>query len=414
MSGGCMQRTFSALRHRNYRLFFAGQLISLTGTWIQNTAQAWLVYQLTGSKLLLGLVASIGSAPMLFFSIWGGSMADRYPKRNVIIVTQSISMMLAFVLAALVWTGTVRISHIIALAALGGVAMAFDMPARQAFMIEIATREDLVNAISLNSSIFNGARIIGPAMAGILMAHLNMASCYVLNGLSFLAVIIGLLLMKLPAFAPPARPRSQWQHAMEGFAYVARHPQVLRLLALFGVVGVFGWSYVVLMPALAREILGGGENEYTMLLSAGGIGAVLGALTVATFGHRIPSRVLILAGVWIFSAMLLLLAFQHNYHMALAGAVVAGWGMLLYFSTTNSLIQMSVSDEMRGRVMGIWSLVFGGIMPLGGLEAGLLSHHVGVSWTIAIGALVCALATLVIWGSLSQGTFRERHPGSQS
>jgi MFS family permease len=387
--------TFSALRHRNFRLFFFGQLVSLAGTWMQNTAQSWLVYDLTGSKLLLGTVAAVGSAPMLLFSLWGGSVADRHSKRNVVLWTQTAMMLPAFALAALVWTKTVRPWHIIALAAVYGVAMAFDMPARQAFMVEMTSREDLMNAVSLNSSIVNGARVVGPAVAGIVMARTGMAWCFLLNGLSFLAVIGGLLLMRLPRFVPPERTGSNWEHAMEGFAYVAAHRHVRSLLALFAVVGIFGWSYSVLMPAFARETLGVGETRYGALLSANGVGALCGALTVATVGNKLSRRLLISGGLGLFSVMLLLLALVKSYYFALACMAIGGWGMLLYFSTTNTLVQTLVSDEFRGRVMGVWALVFGGMMPIGGLEAGTLSHFLGVRWTIAIGAVVCGAAAAV-------------------
>jgi MFS family permease len=390
-----LRATFSALRHRNFRLFFFGQLVSLAGTWMQNTAQGWLVYQLTGSKLLLGTVAAVGSAPMLLFSMWDGSVADRHPKRTVVICTQTAMLLPAFALAALVWTNTVRPWHILVAAATIGVAMAFDMPARQAFMVEMTSKEDLMNAVSLNSSIVNGARVIGPAIAGVVMARVGMAWCFLLNGLSFLAVIGGLWMMRLPPFVKPAEPKSTWHHAVEGFAYVASHQRVRTLLILFSVVGVFGWSYAVLMPAFARETLGVGETGYGSLLSANGLGALCGALTVATFGSKWSRRFLISGGLGIFSLMLLLLACVKNYYLALAFMAIGGWGMLLYFSTTNTLIQTCVSDEFRGRVMGIWALVFGGMMPVGGLEAGTVSSFLGVKWTIAIGALVCACAAAV-------------------
>jgi MFS family permease len=392
-----LRETFAALRHRNFRLFFFGQLISLTGTWMQNTAQSWLVYQLTHSKLLLGIVAAVSSAPMLLFSIWGGSLADRHPKRRILLFTQSAMMVLAFALAALVWGGWVRPWHILVLAALGGVAMAFDMPARQAFMVEMTSREDLMNALSLNSSIVNGARVVGPGMAGFLMAQTGMAACFFLNGLSFLAVMGGLLLMRLPRFIAPARPQSTWQHAREGLAYVLTHRRVRTLLILFAIVGVFGWSYSVVLPAFASELLGVGEKQYGALLSANGIGAVLGALAVASFGTRVRPRLLIFGGLGVFSLMLLLLSVTRSYYLALVFLAIAGWGMLLYFSTTNTLIQTSVPDAMRGRVMGIWALVFGGMMPVGGLEAGAASHWWGVPWTVATGAMVCGAAALITW-----------------
>jgi MFS family permease len=277
------------------------------------------------------------------------------------------------------------------------VAMAFDMPARQAFMVEMTSREHLMNAVSLNSSIVNGARVAGPAVAGFLMAQTGLAACFLLNGLSFLAVLAGLVMMRLPRFMPPEKPESNWQHALDGFAYVAKLRRVRTLLLLFAIVGIFGWSYSVLMPAFATDILRVGTREYGVLLSANGIGALAGALTVAAFGDRLNRRLLVFGGLGLFSFMLLLLALTRNYYLALVFMAVAGWGMLLYFSTTNTLIQMSVADGMRGRVMGIWALVFGGMMPVGGLEAGAFSHWFGVPKTVAFGALICGGAALATW-----------------
>ena len=397
-AGGVTWRdTFAALKHRNFRLFFMGQLVSLIGTWMQMTAQGWLVYQLTGSKVLLGTVAAVGSLPLLLLSVWGGSVADRHSKRTVVVITQTGMMLLAFAFAALVGTGHIQPWHILVLAALGGVAMAFDMPARQAFMVEMTSREHLMNAVSLNSAMVNGARVIGPAVAGFLMAYAGIGWCFFLNGLSYIAVIAGLLLMQLPRFVPPAKPHSAGRHVLEGFAYVAGHRRLRTLLLLFAMVGVFGWSYSVLLPAYATDILHVGERGYGMLLSANGLGALLGALTVATFGSRLRPRLMIFGGLWLFPAMLALLAVVRWYPLVLACLLVGGWGMLIYFSTTNTLIQISVSDAMRGRVMGIWTLVFGGMMPVGGIESGFLSHAVGVPWTIAAGALICAGAGLVTW-----------------
>ncbi len=391
------RQTFSALRHRNFRLFFTGQLVSLTGTWMQNTAQGWLVYELTGSKLLLGVVAAVGSAPMLLFAIWGGSLADRHSKRQIVICTQTGMMICAFIFAFLIWEHLIQTWHILVLAALGGVAMAFDMPARQAFMVEMTSREDLMNAISLNSSIVNGARVIGPSVAGLLMARVGLEACFFLNGLSFLAVIGGLVLMRLPRFLPPEHAGSTWSHAAEGFVYVWQHRRMRMVLMLFAVVGIFGWSYSVLMPAFATDFLKVGQAQYGLLLAANGVGAFLGALTVASIGSYVSRRLLVLGGLWVFAAMLLVLALVQNYYVALACLAVGGWGMLLFFSTINTVLQTSASDQMRGRVMGIWALMFGGMTPIGGMEAGTLSHYFGVRGAVSVGAVVCALAALVVW-----------------
>lgn len=389
--------TFAALRHRNFRLFLAGQLVSLIGGWMQSTAQGWLVYQLTGSKVLLGTVVAVGTLPLLLFSVWGGSLADRHPKRTVILFTEAAQMTLAFAFAALVWSARIQPWHILVLAALGGVAMAFGMPARQAFTVEMTSRKDLMNAISLNSSVFNAARIVGPSVAGLLMARAGIAWCFLINGLSYTAVIAGLLMMRLPRHVPPAAAHSAARHVVEGFAYVARHRQVRMLFMLLAVVGVFGWSYSVLLPAYATDVLRVGEAGYGALLSANGIGALAGALTVATCGSRVRPRRLILTGLWVFAGMLGLLAVVRWLPLVLACLAVSGWGMLLYFATTNTLVQTNVPDAMRGRVMGIWALVFGGTTPLGGLESGLLSQAVGVPWTIAAGATICAGAGLAAW-----------------
>jgi MFS family permease len=396
--GGVSWRdTFAALKHRNFRLFMTGQFVSLIGGWMQSTAEGWLVYQLTGSKVMLGTVAAVWSLPLLLLSVWGGSVADRYPKRTVIFFTQTGMMLVAFAFAALVWSGRIQPWHILVLAALDGVVVAFDSPTRQAFTVEMTSREDLMNAISLNSSIFNGARVVGPAVAGLLMAHVGMAWCFLLNGLSFIAVLAGLLMMRLPQFVSPAEPSSTGRHVLEGLAYVAGHRRVRLLLLLLGVVGIFGWSYSILLPAYAADNLHVGERGYGVLLSANGVGALLGALTVATYGSRVRPQRMIFGGLWVFTAMLVLLAVVRWFPLVLVCLAVGGWGMLLCFSTTNTMVQTSVSDAMRGRVMGVWALVLGGTIPLGGLESGWLSQAVGVPWTIAAGALICAGAGLLTW-----------------
>jgi len=389
------RHTFRALRHRNYRLFFWGQLVSLIGTWMQQTAMMWFVYQITNSKLLLGVVAAMGSAPMMLFSIWGGSLADRHPKRSILLATQAAQMICAFVLAAGAWAGFATPLFIIVIAALNGVAMGFDMPARQAFTVEMTSREDLLNAISLNSSIVNGARVVGPSVAGLLIGWVGVAMCFFLNGVTFIAVIAGFLMMRLPPFQRPAHAVSVGEHAWNGIVYSMKHQRVRTILLLFLAVGVFGWSYAVLMPAFARDVLNRGANGYGILMSASGTGAFIGALVVATYGHLFTPRKLALSGVWVFSIALFALSLSRNFYIALAWLFVAGFGMLLFFSTSNTVLQTIVPDEMRGRVMGVWSLVFGAMIPLGSLEVGAVAHWIGTSFALAFGAVVCAASAIL-------------------
>ncbi|RYD72269.1 MAG: MFS transporter, partial [Verrucomicrobiaceae bacterium] len=348
------RHTFRALKYRNYRLFFFGQLVSLIGTWMEHTAMGWLVYQLSGSKFLLGLVAAAGTAPMLLLSLWGGSVADRYPKRSILVVTQSVSMTLAFILAAIVWMGHVEPWHIVCVAVVNGVAMAFDMPARQAFVIELTSREDLLNAISLNSSVFNGARLLGPAVAGLVLERFSAAVCFLLNGVSFLAVIGSLLLMRIARVARERSDLSAKEHALGGLSYVRQNARVLTIMTLFGIVGIFGWSYSVLMPAYAKDILGLSAKGYGMLLSANGMGALIGALTIAAAGHRFQPRKIALAGLWLFSAALLAFSQVRQFQLALLFLLLVGFGMMLFFSTSNTTVQSIVPDDMRGRVMAMY------------------------------------------------------------
>jgi MFS family permease len=395
VGGVSWRHTFRALRYRNYRLFFWGQLVSLIGTWMQQTAMSWFVYEITNSKFLLGAVAAIGSAPMMLFSIWGGSLADLYPKRSILVATQTAQMVCAFLLAIGVWAGFANATFIVIIAALNGVAMGFDMPARQAFTVEMTSREDLLNAISLNSSIVNGARVIGPSLAGLMIGAVGVAMCFLFNALSFVAVIAGLLMMRIPQFERKIAIVSPAEHAWNGIVYSFQHPRVRTILLLFLAVGIFGWSYMVVMPAFARDVLGRGADGFGILMSASGMGALVGALVVATFGHRIKPRKLALGGVWLFSAGLLAFSFARNFYVALGFLFIAGFGMLLFFSTTNTVLQTIVPDDMRGRVMGVWSLIFGAMIPLGSLEAGAVANWFGAPVTLAIGAIICAISGFV-------------------
>jgi MFS family permease len=392
--GGISWRTtFRALRYRNYRLFFYGQLVSLIGTWMQTTALSWYVYQVTNSKLLLGFVSAVGSAPMMLFSIWGGSLADRHSKRTILIATQIAQMLCAFILALGIWLHFATPVFILAVTGLNGIALGFDMPARQAFTVEMTSREDLLNAISLNSSIFHGARVLGPAVAGFMVAVIGVALCLFVNVLSFIAVIAGLMMMRLPAIEPNVeRPDAR---AWDAVVYTLRHPRLRMIMILFLVVGVFGWSYSVLMPAFARDILHLGANGYGALLAASGVGALAGSLMVATWAHLFPPRQLALGGIYIFAVSLLAFAFCRNFYFSLVPLFGAGLGLLLFFSTSNTTVQTIVPDEIRGRVMGLWSLLFGAMIPLGSLQAGAFAHWIGTPFTLADGAITCAVAAVI-------------------
>src|SRR5437764_2649980 len=395
VGGITWRHTFRALRHRNYRLFFWGQLVSLVGTWMQQTAMMWFVYDRTNSKLLLGIVAAVGSAPMVFSSVWGGSLADLYPKRSILVLTQSAQMLCAFLLAAGVGLDFATPAFIMVVAAFNGTAMGFDMPARQAFTVEMTSREDLLNAISLNSSIFHAARVIGPSIAGLMIGTVGIAICFFLNGLSFIAVIAGLMMMKLPPQRGPATQASPLEHAWKGIVYSIRHPRVRTILLLFFVVGVFGWSYTVLMPAFARDVLGRGANGYGILISASGAGALIGALIVAAYGHLVTPRKLAFSGVYLFSSAMTAVAFARSFYLAAAFLFLAGFGMLLFFATSNTTLQTIVPDEMRGRVMGVWSLVFGTMIPVGSLEAGVVVHFWGTPFALGFDAIICLIAAII-------------------
>jgi MFS family permease len=377
--------TFRALKHRNFRLFFAGQLVSLIGTWMQNVAQSWLVYRLTGSPLLLGLVAFAGQAPVLLLAPVGGAVADRRSRRDILIATQSASMTLAFVLAGLTLSGIVRPWQVFVLAALLAVVNAFDIPARQAFIAEMVGPQDLANAIALNSSMFNGARVVGPAAAGVLVATLGEGWCFFVNGISFVAVIAGLAAMRLPERPPRAPAAPLWSHLAGGFRFVARTAPVRGLLLLLGVIGVTGMPYAVLMPVFADDILHVGARGLGVLMGGTGVGALIGALVLAT---RQTLRGL---GRWVsvaaasFGVALALFSLSRTFWLSAVLLVPVGGAMMVQMAASNTLVQSMVPDELRGRVIAIYAMTFMGTAPLGALIAGAAASRVGAPLTVAAG-----------------------------
>lgn len=398
-----LRQSFAALRHRNFRLFWSGQIISLIGTWTQVIARSWLVYQLaanTGNQgFWLGMVGLASAVPVVILSLYAGVLSDRVSKWRIVVTTQATSMILAFILAALTFTGAVQIWHVIALSLLLGVVNAFDAPARQAFVVEMVGKDDLVNAVALNSTIFNAARVLGPTVAGVLLAIVGPAMCFFINGVSYIAVLAGLLMMHLPAFQPKPQTESAWRKLKEGLGYIRGDAVVLPLLVLVGVNSFFGMTYSTLAPIFADSVLHAGESGYGLLMGAAGIGALIGAVNLALqSGQRGVRRGrLILFGGGVFSVALAGFALSGNFVLSLLTLGVVGWAMISLNATTNTVIQTSTPDHLRGRVMSVYALLFMGIAPAGSLLAGWLTDLWGAPTAMFINAVICGLTVLIIW-----------------
>jgi MFS family permease len=390
--------TLRALRYPNFQLFFAGQLISLIGTWMQNVAQSWLVYRLTGSSALLGLVSFTGQIPVLFLSPVGGYAADRFSRRNLVVVTQSVSMVLALILAALTLTGAIRIWEIFVLAGLLGVVNAFDIPARQSFLVEMVAREDMINAIALNSSMFNGARIVGPAIAGLLVAKIGEGWCFFANGISYVAVIAGLLMMRLQPFRRMHQALSAFHTVREGFRYVARTGPVRALLLMVGVLSFAGLPYLVLMPIFADSVFHKGASGLGLLLGVAGLGALSGALLLAS--RTVLSGLTRWEGIamGVFAVALAAFAFSTVLWFSCAMLYVMGFSGMIQMGAANTLIQSVVPDHLRGRVMSVYSMMYMGFGPFGAMFAGLAADRFGAALTLSVGAAACLIASaLFVW-----------------
>ena len=377
-----------AFRHRNYQLFFAGQLISVCGTWMQSVAQSWLVYRLTGSAALLGLVNFANLIPVFLLSPIGGATADRHSRHRIMIVTQIVSLLLAFVLAALTLTGRIQVWHLFVLASLLGINYAFYVPAQSAFVVDMVGKEDLMNAIALNSSLVNGARIIGPAIAGLLVAAIGEGWCFFLNGVSYVAVIGGLLLMELTPHHKVSLTGSPIKHVVEGFGFVARTGPVRELLLLLGAVSLFGAPYAVLMPIFSDQVLHHGASALGLLMGSSGVGALLAAISLAA---RTQLRGL---GRWVasstvgFGASLILFGLSHSFWLSAALLVPLGFAMMIEMAASNTLIQAMVPDHLRGRVMAVYSMMFMGMAPIGALLSGVLADRLGAAVTVAMGGVI--------------------------
>jgi MFS family permease len=389
-------RVWSAFRHRNYRLFWFGQLVSLIGTWMQAVAQDWLVLQLTNNPFDLGLVAAVQFTPVMILGLFGGIIADHLPKRRTLIGTQVALMLLAFTMAALVVTGWIQVWHIFVLAFLLGCVNSFDMPTRQSFVVEMVGREDVSNAVALNSAMFNAARVVGPAVAGLAIGLFGVAQSFFLNGLSFLAVIAGLMLMRESELhAPPRIPRpTSVGHVIanlaEGLGYVRHTPVVLLAVVTVGAVSTFGINFSVSVPPMARDVLHADAGGYGLLMAAVGVGALVAALFIAAVAR--PSVWVLVGGAILLGVLEVAFAFSRWFPLSLACMFGVGFGLIGMAATANTLIQLEVPDGLRGRVMAVYLTVFAGSTPLGGIATGAVASAYGAAVAMGLAGFLSALA----------------------
>lgn len=389
-----------ALTHRNFRFFFFGQIVSLTGTWMQSVAQGWLVLELTDSPFYVGLVAALGSLGVMLFTLYAGVVADRTDKRRTVVITQSLQMLQAFALAALVWSGHVTVGAVMVLAAVLGVVAAFDIPTRQSFIIEMVGKDDLMSAIALNTSVFNGTRVFGPVLAGLLISAggggtRGPALCFFVNGVSYAAVIWGLLQMRLPAHVRPTVIPSAWTSFREVITYLQHHRRASTLVALTAMVSLFGFPFLTLMPVFARDVLHTDARGYGLLMASVGSGALLGAVLVALFGSRMPKGRLQIIGGTGFGLAIAWFALSRTLPLAVMVLAVTGCLMIVNNALTNTMLQTGVPDQLRGRIMGFYSFMFVGMAPLGAFQAGFVAEHVGAPASVGFGGLLTALAIVI-------------------
>ncbi|MDQ1592186.1 MAG: hypothetical protein QOG71_2813 [Pyrinomonadaceae bacterium] len=392
-----MPAALRSLGHKNYRLFYGGQLISLTGTWMQIVAQSWLVYRLTGSAATLGFVAFAGQIPGFLLAPIGGAVADSFSRHRILVTTQTLAMLLAFALAALTLTGTIAVWHVYLLAGLLGVVNAFDIPSRQAFVADLVKREDLVNAIALNSSMINGARLVGPALAGLLVATIGEGWCFFVNAVSYVAVIAGLLRMRVARREASAEEPglSPVRRVVEGFSFVGRTGPIRALIVLLGLMSLFGLPYTVLMPVFADRILHVGAGGLGILLGAAGVGALGAALLLlARRGVRGMGRWVALSSAG-FGGSLVLFSQLEDFRLAVGVLVFVGFSMIVQIASSNTLVQAMAPDALRGRVMAVYSMMFLGMAPVGALVAGWMAERMGAANTVALGGVGCILSALV-------------------
>lgn len=393
------RKMFSALRNPNYRYFYLGQSVSLTGTWIRTAALGWITFQFTHSELLLGIVFMLNSLPIFIFAIYAGSLADRIPKIRIFTLTSWFSLLSSLTLAIMLFRGPVHIAYLLIFATLWGLSTTFEMPSRQTLMVELVGKKDLVNAIALNSAMVNSTLVIGPAVGGLLLAYFGAAWCFLVDAMSYLAVLYAIRKIQLPAsHYAPKNMKASWKHILEGFKYLKANPTIAQAVTLLFIMGLGGWAYQSQLSAFVVIQLHLDAQGYGWLLAVNGLGACTAALFVAAQGSGIVSIKTLYTGAGIYGAFIILFGFMHQPIGAACLLFFAGFGIILFFSIGNSIIQTQSPDHLRGRLMGIWFLVFGGGMPIGSFWMGLLASHTSSGFSLQMGGLFCILgAVAVCW-----------------
>jgi MFS family permease len=390
--------TFSALRNPNYRYFYSGQTVSLIGTWTRTAALGWVTYQFTRSEFLLGIVFMLNSLPILLFSVYAGSLADRVPKIRMFALTSWFSLLSSLTLAFMLFHGPVHIAYLMIFSALWGLCIAFEMPSRQTLMVELVGRKDLVNAIALNSAMVSSTRVVGPAVGGLLLAYFGAAWCFLVDAISYLAVLYAIHKILLPAsHYKPDKVKADWKYTLEGFKYLKASSTMAQAVALLFIMGLGGWAYQSQLSAFVVTQLHMDAQGYGWLLALNGLGACTAALFVAAQGSHIIRLRTLYTGAGIYGAFIILFGFMHHPVGAAFFLFFAGFGIILFFSVGNSIIQTQSPDHLRGRLMGIWALVFGGSMPFGSFWMGVIAQKVGSGHALQAGGLFCALGAFIVY-----------------
>ena len=395
-TGGVLPRTFAALHHRNFRLFWFGSFLSLIGTWMQNIARGWLVLELTNSPFLVGLESTIAWLPAWIVSLPAGVLADRFSKRKLMIASQSVLAVLAMVLALLTLTGVINIYHILIISGLTGCFVAMNAPVRQSLMPELVGRKDLLNAIALGGAAFNGARVIGPTIAGLALGAIGAGGCFAVNSVSFLALIVALAFIRLPERTVPDDGESAWQRLLNGVRFVARHRDIRVLMLMAAVYAAFGVIYLPLMPVFARDVFQAGPGGYGIMMSAVGLGALTGLLTIASISRTRHRGRILMAGTVGLASLLIVYSLLRNFAAGVALLLMMGFSQSMVGSLTNTIIQTLAPDEVRGRVMSIFTMSFLGMFPLGSLLAGAVAEKWGAPASTMLGGCVILLSLLLV------------------